>query len=65
MQKSEQRFVIKFFFMKGVGAKAIPRELSAVLGPTAYLSRQVKEWRTRCAAGDLSCQTNSDPSSRT
>jgi hypothetical protein len=58
MEKSDQRFIIKFFFMKGLGAKATHRELTAVLGPMAYSLRQVKEWRARFAAGDLSCQTN-------
>jgi hypothetical protein len=56
MKKSQQRFVINFFFMKGVGAKAIHRELTAILGPTVFSLLQVKEWRTRFAAGDLSCQ---------
>jgi hypothetical protein len=56
MEKSEQRFVIKFFFVKAVGAKATHRELTTVLGHTAYLLREVKEWCARFAAGDLSCQ---------
>jgi hypothetical protein len=56
MEKSNQRFVIKLFFMKGVGAKATHREFTAVLSPPADSSRQVKEWRFRFAAGDLSYQ---------
>jgi hypothetical protein len=56
MEKSEQRFVIKFLFLKGLGAKAIHRKLSAVLGPTAYSLVQVRKWRSRFASGDLSCQ---------
>jgi hypothetical protein len=60
MEKSEQRFIIKFFFMKGLGAKATHKELTAVLGTTAYSLHEVKEWRARFAAGDLSCQTNSE-----
>jgi hypothetical protein len=59
-EKSEQRFIIKFFFMKSLGAKATHKELTAVLGPTACSLRQVKEWRARFAAGNLSCQTNSE-----
>jgi hypothetical protein len=43
MEKSEQRSVIKFFFLKGLGAKAIHSELTAVLGSIAYSLSQVKE----------------------
>jgi hypothetical protein len=43
MEKSEQRSVIKFFFLKGLGANEIHRELTAVLGSTAYSPSQVKE----------------------
>jgi histone-lysine N-methyltransferase SETMAR len=56
MDQSELRFVIKFLFLKGLGAKAIHKELTAVLGPTAYSLTQVKEWRSRFAAGDFSCE---------
>jgi transposase len=56
MEKSEQRFVIKFLFLKGLGAKAIHRALTAVLASTAYSLSQVKEWRARFATGDLSYQ---------
>jgi transposase len=56
MEKSEQRFVIKFFFFKGLGAKAIHKKLTAVLSSTAYSLSQVKEWRARFATGDLLCQ---------
>jgi hypothetical protein len=56
MEKSEQRFVIKFLFLKGLGAKAIHRELTTVLASTAYSLSQVNEWRARFATGDLSCQ---------
>jgi hypothetical protein len=60
MEKSEQRFIIKFFFMKGLSTKETHTELTAVLGPTASSLRQVKEWLARFAAGDVSCQTNSE-----
>jgi hypothetical protein len=42
MEKSEQRFVIKFLFLKGLSADAIYSKLSTVLGPTAYSLAQVK-----------------------
>jgi hypothetical protein len=62
MDKSEQRFVIKFLFIKGLDSKAIHSELTAVLAPTAYSLPQVKEWRSRFAKGDLSCQDEITPS---
>jgi hypothetical protein len=67
MEKSEQRFVVKFFFLKGLGSKAIHREIIAVLGSTAYSLTQIKEWRARFETGDLSHEDQSRharPSSR-
>jgi hypothetical protein len=61
MEKSEQRCVIKFLFLKGLGSKAIHNELTAVLGPTAYSLFQVKELCNRFAKGDLSCQDQVTP----
>jgi transposase len=55
MEKSEQRFVIKFLFLKGLSANAIYRELSTVLGPIAYSLIQVNNWCTRFTDGDLTC----------
>jgi hypothetical protein len=43
MEKSEYRLVIKFLFLKGLGAKTIHRELTAVLASTAYSLSEVKE----------------------
>jgi hypothetical protein len=54
MEKSEQKFIIKFFFLKGLGSKAIHRELIAVLGSTAYSLTQIKESRACFETGDLS-----------
>jgi hypothetical protein len=53
MEKSKQRFVIKFLFLKGLGVNAIDRELTAVLASTACSLSQVKEWRTRFMTDDL------------
>jgi hypothetical protein len=58
MEKSEQRFIMKFFFMKSLSADETHTKLTAVLGATAYSLHQVKEWRARFAAGEFSCQTN-------
>jgi hypothetical protein len=60
MEKSEERFIIKFFFMKDRSANETHRELTIVFGTTACSLRQIKEWRARFEAGDLSCQTNSE-----
>jgi hypothetical protein len=43
MEKSEQRFVMKFLFIKGLGAQVIERKLTAVLGANAFSLSQVKE----------------------
>jgi hypothetical protein len=56
MEKSEQRFVVKFLFLKGLGSMAIHTELTAVLGSTVYSLSQIKIRRARFATGDLSCK---------
>jgi hypothetical protein len=56
MDKSEQRFVVKFFFLKNLSPKMIHRELTTVFGSTVYSLTQIKECRARFKAGDLSCQ---------
>jgi hypothetical protein len=56
MEKSEQRFVVKFFSLEGFGSKAIHRKLTVVLGSTAHSLTQIKEWRARFKAGDFSCE---------
>jgi hypothetical protein len=43
MEKSEQKFIVKFLFLKGLGSKTIHRKLTAVLGSTAYSLTQIKE----------------------
>jgi hypothetical protein len=53
MEKSEQRFIIKFFFIKGFGSKVIHRKLTKVLSSTTYSLTQIKEWCTRFETGDL------------
>jgi hypothetical protein len=61
IEKTKQRFVVKFFFLKGLCSKVIHRELTAVLGSTAYSSTQIKEWRARFKAGDLSYEDKFRP----
>jgi hypothetical protein len=53
MEKSEHRFVIKFLFLKRLSASTIDRELSTVIGPTAYFLVEVKNRRTRFTEGNL------------
>jgi hypothetical protein len=33
MEKSQQRFVVEFFFLKGLGSKTIHRKLTPVVRP--------------------------------
>jgi hypothetical protein len=61
MEKSEQRFVIKFLFLKGLGSKAIHSELISGFGPIACSLPQLKKWRIRLANGYLSCQDQIRP----
>jgi hypothetical protein len=43
MEKSEQRFVVKFVFLKSLSSKVIHRKLNTVLGSPAYSLAQIKE----------------------
>jgi hypothetical protein len=61
MEKSEQRFVVKFFFLKSIGCKIIHRKLTTVLGSTVCSSTQIKELCARFKAGDLSCEDKFRP----
>jgi hypothetical protein len=56
MEKSEQRFVVKFFFHKGLVPKEIHGKLIAVPGFTVSLLIQINEWRAGFETGDLSCE---------
>jgi hypothetical protein len=55
MEKSHQRFVIKFLFLKGLFPKIIHKKLYSFLGSTAYSLFQVRNWCTRFTEGDLTC----------
>jgi hypothetical protein len=55
MDKEEQRFVIKHFWMEGWGAKLIYEELMSTLGNDAYGPSRIKIWLRRFESGDLSC----------
>jgi hypothetical protein len=54
MEKKEQRFVVKFFWLKGWGSKKILQELMGTLRDDAYGLPQIKIWLQRLKTGDLS-----------
>jgi hypothetical protein len=54
MEKEEQRFVMKFLWLKGWGAKRIHEELMDTLGDDSYGFSQIKIWLQKFRNGDLS-----------
>jgi predicted naringenin-chalcone synthase len=60
MEKSEQRFFIKFFDLKSLVPKAIHTELITVLGATAYSLRQIKKWLPVPGGAKCPAKTNRD-----
>jgi hypothetical protein len=56
MEKAEQRFVVKFFFVKDFDSKIIHKKLTAILGSTVYALTQITEWRAHLKAGELLCE---------
>jgi hypothetical protein len=56
MEKEEQRFVMKFLWLEGWGAKRIHEELMNILGDDSYRVSQIKIWLQKFRSGDLSCK---------
>jgi hypothetical protein len=56
MEKEEQRFVMKFLWLKAWGAKTIYEELMSTLGDDSYAVSQIKFSLQRFRNGDLSCK---------
>jgi hypothetical protein len=56
MDKFEQRFAIIFFFIEGLGSKAIHIKFETALSVTVYSLRQVNECVGRFQTGHFSCQ---------
>jgi hypothetical protein len=54
MEKEEQRFVAKFFWLKGWGSKKVYQELMNTLGDDAYELSQIKIWFQGFRTEDLS-----------
>jgi hypothetical protein len=52
----EQRIVLTFLFLNGLGYKAAHAELGSVLGDEACSLSQTKRWIRRFKDGDLSCE---------
>jgi transposase len=56
MEKEEQRFVMKFLWLKGWSAKRIHEELMSTLGDDSHGVSQIKTWLQKFGNGDLSCK---------
>jgi hypothetical protein len=56
MEKEEQRFVLKFLWQKGWGARRIHEELMSTFGNDSYAVSQIKIWLQKFRNGDLSCK---------
>jgi hypothetical protein len=61
MEKRDQRFVIKFLWLRGERPRQIYHELLATLGSGAYSDDSVQYWIARFASGDTSCEDVSRP----
>jgi hypothetical protein len=63
MEKEEQRFVMKFLWVKGWGTKRIHEEVTSTLGDDSYGVSQIKIWLQKSRNGDL-FYTDFPPSGR-
>jgi transposase len=61
MEKGEQRFVMKFLWLKGWGAKRIHEELLSTLGEDLFVVSQIKIWLQKFRNGDLSGKDSPRP----
>jgi hypothetical protein len=57
MEKEEQRFVMKFLWLKGRGAKRIHEELMSTLGDDSYAVSQIKIWIQKLRNGIYPAKT--------
>jgi transposase len=55
MNEIEQRFVVKYFHLKGWGNKRITAELESTFQGSALSRATVKRWIRKFKSGDLSC----------
>jgi hypothetical protein len=61
MEQRQQRFVIKFFWLREYRPRQIHQELLATLGSDAYSEDLVQYWVARFQSGDTSCEDISRP----
>jgi transposase len=61
MDEVEQRFVLKYFFLKGWGNKMITAELQTTFGDSAISNSTVKRWIRKFKNGDFSGDDDSRP----
>jgi transposase len=59
MEKSEQRIVIKYFVMKGLGSRFTYSELTSVLQDSAYSLSAIGRWVSRFKKGFAKCEDDS------
>jgi transposase len=55
MDEVEQRFVAKYFFIKGWGNKKLTAEVQMTFHHSAFSSSTVKRWMRKFKNGDLFC----------
>jgi hypothetical protein len=55
VEKEEQRFVVKFLWLKGWGSKKMRQELMNALGDDVYRLSQIKIWSQRFRTRVFSC----------
>jgi hypothetical protein len=56
MEKRQQRFVLKFFWLPESRARQIHLELFTTLGTNAYSENLVQDWVAHFESGDISCE---------
>jgi hypothetical protein len=64
MEKEEQRFLIKYFWMKNSGSTKVHQKLVITLGADAYGRSQIKIWFQKFRTGDLFCKDAHAPGGR-
>jgi transposase len=61
MEKSEQRILIKYFAMKGLGSGLIYAKLTSVLHDSAYSLSAIEKWVGRFKTGVATWEDNPRP----
>jgi hypothetical protein len=61
MENRQQRFVIKFFWLREYRPREIHQQLLVTLGSDAYPEDSVQYWVPRFESGDTSCEDISRP----